>query len=54
MKEAFKPENYVNLPLEISKYLEYVKRLQFEQKPDYVYLENLFRGQENLLKSPKL
>lgn len=31
MKEGFRPETYINLPPELSKYLEYVRRLKFDQ-----------------------
>ncbi|CAD8118344.1 unnamed protein product [Paramecium sonneborni] len=54
MKEAFKPEAYFNLPPELSKYIEYVKRLKFDQKPDYEFLENMFKRGEDLTRSPKL
>ncbi|CAD8190127.1 unnamed protein product [Paramecium pentaurelia] len=54
MKEAFKPETYINLPPELSKYMEYVKRLKFDQKPDYDYLENMFKRGEDFTRSPKL
>ena len=30
MKEAFKPETYINLPPELPKYFEYVRRLKFD------------------------
>lgn len=30
MKETFKPEICLNLPSELFKYLEYVKRLKFD------------------------
>ncbi|CAD8209102.1 unnamed protein product [Paramecium octaurelia] len=54
MKEAFKPETYINLPPELSKYLEYVRRLKFDQQPDYDYLFKLFRRGEDLTGTPKL
>lgn len=31
------------LPEEFSRYLQYCKNLQFEEKPDYTYLRGLFR-----------
>lgn len=33
-----------NSPEEFSKYLQYVRNLNFEEKPDYNYLRGLFRG----------
>lgn len=30
MKETFKPETCINLPPELTKYMEYVKRLKFD------------------------
>lgn len=33
-----------NSPEEFSKYLQYCRNLRFEEKPDYNYLRNLFRG----------
>ncbi|CAD8194947.1 unnamed protein product [Paramecium pentaurelia] len=54
MKETFKPETCINLPPELTKYMEYVKRLKFDQKPDYEYLENLFKRGEDFTRSPKL
>ena len=33
-----------NTPEEFSKYLQYCKNLNFEEKPDYNYLRGLFRG----------
>ncbi|CAD8201251.1 unnamed protein product [Paramecium pentaurelia] len=54
MKEAFRPESYINLPPELSKYLEYVRRLKFDQQPDYDYLFKLFRRGEDLTGTPKL
>lgn len=32
-----------NLPNEFEKYFEYVRSLRFADKPDYVYLVNLFK-----------
>ena len=32
------------LPLEIAKYIEYCRNLEFEQNPDYNYLRNLFNS----------
>jgi len=32
----------VGLPDEFAKYLNYVKRLEFEEKPDYHYMRSLF------------
>lgn len=32
------------VPEELSRYLEYCKGLQFEEKPDYSYLKGLFRS----------
>ncbi|CAD8191585.1 unnamed protein product [Paramecium octaurelia] len=54
LKEAFKPETYINLPPELPKYMEYVKRLKFDQKPDYDCLENMFKKGEDFTRSPKL
>ncbi|CAD8124206.1 unnamed protein product [Paramecium sonneborni] len=54
MKESFQPETYINLPPELTKYMEYVKRLKFDQKPDYDYLENMFKRGEDFTRSPKL
>lgn len=32
-----------NFPPEFSSYMNYVKSLEFEDKPDYAYLRNLFK-----------
>ncbi|CAD8119920.1 unnamed protein product [Paramecium sonneborni] len=54
MKEAFKPETYINLPSELSKYLEYVRRLKFDQQPDYDFMFRLFKRGEDYTGVPKL
>jgi len=33
-----------NSPEEFSKYLQYCRNLNFEERPDYNYLRGLFRG----------
>ncbi|CAD8208956.1 unnamed protein product [Paramecium octaurelia] len=54
MKEVFKPEICINLPLELIKYIKYVQRLKFDQKPNYEYMEKLFKIEVDIAKSPKL
>ncbi|CAK62606.1 unnamed protein product (macronuclear) [Paramecium tetraurelia] len=54
MKDIFKPETCINLPLELLKYIKYVKQLEFDQNPDYEYLENLLKKGEDFTRSPKL
>lgn len=32
----------VDCPVELRKYFDYIKTIQFDQKPDYYYLKSLF------------
>ncbi|CAD8182715.1 unnamed protein product [Paramecium octaurelia] len=54
MKEAFRPESYINLPPELPKYLAYVRTLKFESQPDYDYLLRLFRRGDDQSATQKL
>lgn len=43
MKDDYTPETLcTGLPEEFVKYLNYVKRLEFEETPDYFYMKSLF------------
>ena len=49
LKKKTTPENICyNLPKEFSEYIDYCRKLKFEQDPDYEYLRNLFK---NVLKN---
>ncbi|CAD8105471.1 unnamed protein product [Paramecium primaurelia] len=54
MKETFRPETYINLPPELPKYLEYVRKLKFDSQPDYDYLLRLFKRGDEITITPKL
>jgi len=51
MKSKITVENLCQkLPNEFCQYMNYVKKLSFEQKPDYEYLRNLFKNVLNRIK----
>ena len=39
------------MPNEFLEYMEYVKKLEFEEEPNYLYIRNIFKSIANRLKT---